>query len=127
MRLTTPHGISSPPFRFQGELCLWLLKKCYPCLRYTCYLCLQSIQGDIRGGSLDSSLVAAFAALGSSISPLSFPTAFLILPAARNHKPAPAWVAPLIPCPVDPARTQTLLRRASACRPEPMLNGHDRR
>src|SRR5437773_6743162 len=45
MRLTTPHGISSPPFRFQGELCLWLLKKCYPCLRYTCYLCLQSIHG----------------------------------------------------------------------------------
>jgi len=42
--------------------------------------------GDVRGGSLDSSLVAAFAALGSSISPLSFPTAFLILPAARNHR-----------------------------------------
>src|SRR5206468_4908264 len=51
MRLTTPHGISSPPFRFQGELCLWLLKKCYPCLRYTCYLCLQSIQRDVRGGT----------------------------------------------------------------------------
>src|SRR5438067_12930656 len=55
MRLTTPHGISSPPFRFQGELCLWLLKKCYPCLRYTCYLCLQSIHirrcgGDPEGG-----------------------------------------------------------------------------
>src|SRR5437773_11704320 len=50
MRLTTPHGISSPPFRFQGELCLWLLKKCYPCLRYTCYLCLQSIHSPRRGG-----------------------------------------------------------------------------
>src|SRR5437773_9965347 len=50
MRLTTPHGISSPPFRFQGELCLWLLKKCYPCLRYTCYLCLQSIQRATKGG-----------------------------------------------------------------------------
>src|SRR5437773_461379 len=50
MRLTTPHGISSPPFRFQGELCLWLLKKCYPCLRYTCYLCLQSIHPTGMGG-----------------------------------------------------------------------------
>src|SRR5437867_2837258 len=51
MRLTTPHGISSPPFRFQGELCLWLLKKCYPCLRYTCYLCLQSIHPFSKGGN----------------------------------------------------------------------------
>src|SRR5207244_5143163 len=59
MRLTTPHGISSPPFRFQGELCLWLLKKCYPCLRYTCYLCLQSIQGDVRGGSCDAFYLVA--------------------------------------------------------------------
>src|SRR5439155_16841315 len=50
MRLTTPHGISSPHFRFQGELCLWLLKKCYPCLWYTCYLCLQSIHSFKKGG-----------------------------------------------------------------------------
>src|SRR5437762_6891891 len=55
---TTPHGISSPPFRFQGELCLWLLKKCYPCLRYTCYLCLQSIHSCPMGWTTMTSIGA---------------------------------------------------------------------
>src|SRR5262245_24789230 len=50
MRLTTPHGILSSPFPVQGELCLWCFQKCYPCLRYTCYLCPRSIQKRERGG-----------------------------------------------------------------------------
>src|ERR687891_296453 len=60
MRLTTPQGIIASPFRSQGELCLWLLKKCYPCLRYTCYLCLRSIHPLSKGGDTVGSAFPKF-------------------------------------------------------------------